>query len=138
MEEEQQEIVDVDEMHQEYIWKKEIITIVSNIDNKIFIHTSIKVWDSNEEENLKNTKEISSNNSYLNEIVDINKSTIKLDWDNIRSLIFDSIAPGFSEKIKGRSKINEISQQMYKENSDAFEDSESCFGLNERNKHHKL
>ena len=53
-------------------------------------------------------------------------------------MIFDSLAPGFSEKIKGRSKINEISQQMYKDNSDAFENSESCFGLNERNKHQKL
>ena len=74
----------------------------------------------------------------MNKIVDINKSTIKLDWDNIRSLIFDSIAPEFSEKIKGRSKLNGISQQMYKENSDAFEDSGCCFGLNERNKHQQL
>ena len=80
----------------------------------------------------KYTKEIYTNYSYLNEIVYINKATIKLGWDNLKLLIFN-----IQRLDLVRVKKTKLVSKCIKGYWWNWE-SEFCFRLNERNEHQNI
>ena len=118
--------------------RRELILILSSIDDVASIHTHIKRVNSSNEADPNQSESSRDEIEECTDIVDICKLASKLTSNKINELVIETLAPGTIDS--ARKELRSVQQNKFAggDNFQIDDENESSFGLMERLKHQKL